>query len=100
MARLFPSKQVSLDQGNGTTIVVSKVKAITVADDFVELPEFTDAVSLNQLASTGDPTFYLAGGSKAVGFNAATVGTEYTVVSKHVGIVNFAPGGATADAPK
>jgi hypothetical protein len=100
MARLFPSKQVGLDQGNGTTIVVSKVRAITAADDFVELPEFTDAVSLNQAATTGDPTFYLAGGSKAVGFNAATVGTEYTVVSKHTGIINMAPGGATADEPK
>jgi hypothetical protein len=100
MARLFPSKQVSLDQGNGTTIVVSKVRALTAADDFVELPAFTDAVSLNQAAATGDPTFYLAGGNKAVGFLAATVGTEYTVCSKHTGIVNFAPGGATPDAPK
>jgi hypothetical protein len=100
MARLFPSKQVSLDGGNGTTIVVSKVRALTVADDFVELPAFTDAVSLKQTYNNDDPTFYLAGGNKAVGFLAATVGTEYTVCSKHTGIVNAAPGGATADSPK
>jgi hypothetical protein len=100
MAKLFPSKQVSLDQGNGTTIVVSKVTVITSADDFIELPTYTDAVNLNPATDTADPTFYLAGGDRCVGWHGATVGTEYTVVSKHTGIVNFAPGGATADDPK
>jgi hypothetical protein len=100
MAKLFPSKQVSLDQGNGTTIVVSKVTVITSAHDFIELPTYTDAVNLNPATDTGDPTFYLAGGDRCVGWLGATVGTEYTVVSKHTGIVNFAPGGATADDPK
>ncbi len=100
MALLFPSKQVALDQGNGTTIVVSKVTLITVADDFIELPTYTDAVSLNPTNVVDDPTFYLAGGDRCVGWLAGTVGKEYTVCSKHTGIVNFAPGGATADAPK
>ncbi len=105
MARLYPSKQVSVDQGNGTTVVVSKVTAITAGHDFIELPTYVDAVNLNPATDTGDPTFYLAGGAtgpsnRCVGWHNATVGTEYTVVSKHTGIVNFAPGGATADAPK
>jgi len=100
MARLFPSKQVSVDQGNGTTVVVSKVTLITAADDFIELPTYVDAVNLNPASDTGDPTFYLAGGDRCVGWHAATPGVEYTVVSKHTGIVNFAPGGATAGEPK
>lgn len=100
MAQLFPSQQISVDQGDGTTIVVSKVIVKTVADDFIELPTYVDAVNLNPLAATGNPSFYLAGGDRSVGWNAATVGTEYTVVSKHAGIVNFAPGGASATSPK
>jgi hypothetical protein len=100
MAKLFPSKQVAIDLQNGTTLVITKVTTITAADDFIELPTYLDAVSLNQLASTGDPTFYLAGGDRCVGWHAATAGVEYTVVSKHSGIVNFAPGGATAEEPK
>ena len=100
MALLYPSKQVAIDLQNGTSLVVTKVTAITVADDFIELPTYLDAVNLNPAKDTGDPTFYLAGGDRCVGWNAATVGTEYTVVSKHSGIVNFAPGGATADEPK
>lgn len=100
MAQLFPSKQVSVNQGDGTTIVVSKVTVKTAADDFIELPTYVDAVSLNPLASTGDPSFYLAGGDRSVGWHAATVGTVYTVVSRHAGIVNFAPGGASATSPK
>jgi hypothetical protein len=100
MARVFPSKQVSLDQGNGTTIVVSKVTAVTSANDFIELPTYTDAVNLNPSVETADPTFYLAGGDRCVGWHGATVGTEYVVCSKHTGIVNTAPGGATAEDPK
>ncbi len=100
MAKIFPSKQVSVDAGNGTTIVVSKVKLVTATDDYITLPEFVDAVSLNPQASTADPTFYLASSDRSVGWANGVVGTEHTVVSKHTGIVNFAPGGATADAPK
>lgn len=102
---LYPSKQVAVDQGNGRTIVVSKVKITSAADDFIELPTYVDAVCLNPANDTGDPTFYLAGGAGAVGdrcvgWHAATVGLEYTVVSTHTGIINFAPGGASASDPK
>jgi hypothetical protein len=100
MAKLFPSKQVALDLQNGTSLVVTKATVITAADDFIELPTYLDAVNLNPTADTSDPTFYLAGGDRCVGWHGATVGTEYTVVSKHSGIVNFAPGGASVTEPK
>lgn len=99
MGLLFPSKQVSLDQGNGTTIVVTKVKLVTATDDWIKLPEFTDAVNLRPTSSTSDPTFYLASSDRACGWANATAGEEHVVCSKHVGIVNFDQGGATPDNP-
>ncbi len=92
MAKLFPSKQTVVDHSDGKTIIISDVKVLTSTSDHLELPNAVDAGFLHSARGTSDPTFYLTTSGNQIAIDSATVGTEYTVVSRHAGQLNFARG--------
>ena len=94
MAKIFPSKQTFVDEklSNGEQIVVTRVKIVNATSDHVQLPTFTDAQILQTDRTTADPTFYASRGSAQFNIDGATVGTEYVVVSRHAGMINYDAG--------
>ncbi len=92
MAKLFPSKQTVVDHSNGKTVILSDVKIINATSDHLELPNAVDAKFLHADRNTSDPTFYLTSSGNAFAIDGATVGTEFVVVSRHDGQLNFARG--------
>jgi hypothetical protein len=100
MAQLFPSKQAFVDLKDDTQVLVSTVKITSSTSDHLELPNAVDAAVLTASGAT-DPEFYIVHPDGAtLAIDGATVGTEYIVVSNHVGGVNFFPGRSTLDTPK
>jgi len=93
MAKLFPSKQTVVDHVNGTKVIISTVKVLTTTSDHLELPNAADAAFLHTTTATSDPTFYLTGGGASIAIDSGTVGTEYLIVSRHEGTLNFERGG-------
>jgi hypothetical protein len=89
MAKLFPSKQTFVDQRNGTQILISNVKILTSTSDHLQVPTTTDVQLLQAAYRTADPTFYLTSDTNNVAIDGATVGTEYIVVTRHDGMVNY-----------
>jgi hypothetical protein len=89
MAKLFPSKQMIVDQRDGTQILITNVKIVNATSDNVELPNAVDAAFLHSARGTSDPTFYLTTSGNDLAIDGATVGTEYIIVSRHTGGVNF-----------
>lgn len=100
MAKIFPSKQTFVDQRDGTQILITNVKILTSTSDHVELPNAVDAAILNAARSTADPTFYLSNAGASFSIDGATVGTEYIVVSRHDGGMNYFRGTADANNPE
>jgi hypothetical protein len=92
MSKLFPSKQTVVDHANGMTVILSDVKILTATSDHIELPNAADAGFLHASRETSDPSFYLTTSGNALAIDGATVGTEYTIVSRHDGQINFARG--------
>ena len=92
MAKLFPSRQTVVDHEGTTTIIISNVKVLTSTSDHLELPNAADAGFLHTARGTSDPTFYLTTSGNQLAIDGATVGTKYTVVSRHEGQLNFARG--------
>jgi hypothetical protein len=92
MAKLFPSKQTVVDVSNNKHIIISEVKVLTTTSDHLDLPNAVDAGFLHSSRETSDPTFYLTTSGNQLAIDSATVGTEYLVVSRHEGQVNFARG--------
>ena len=105
MAQLFPSKQTFVDLRDETQVLLSTVKILTTASDHLELPNAVD-VAVFTTDDGADPAFYLGTTTSdgvagdRVSIQDAVIGTEYIVVSNHVGGVNFFPGSATPDSPK
>lgn len=93
MAKLFPSKQTFVDQRDGIQVLVTSVKLVSTGSDHVELPNASDAALLQAAVGTADPTFYLTGGGASLAIDGGTIGTEYIVVSRHDGGINFFRGG-------
>jgi hypothetical protein len=89
MAKLYPSKQTFVDQRNGTQILISNVKLLTATSDHLDIPVAADVQLLQAAYRTSDPTFYLTSGKDQVAIDSGTVGTEYIVVSRHDGMVNY-----------
>lgn len=89
MAKLYPTKEVFVDRGNGTQVLVSNVKIVTATSDHVQIPTAVDAQLLQGAYRTADPTFYLTSDKNNVAIDGATVGTEYIVVSRHEGMINY-----------
>ncbi|KKL45800.1 hypothetical protein LCGC14_2352020 [marine sediment metagenome] len=89
MAKLFPSKQTIVDQRDGTQILITNVKIVNATSDHLELPNAVDAAFVHAARGTADPTFYLTTSGNELAIDGATVGTEYIVVSRHAGGVNF-----------
>jgi hypothetical protein len=92
MARLFPSKQTVVDQPNSRQVIITTVTGLTTTSDHVELPNAVDAALLQSARTTADPTFYLATNGRSFAIDGATVGTEYVIVSRHEGSLNFGRG--------
>lgn len=92
MAKLFPSKQTVVDHADGVTVILSNVKILGSTSDHLELPNASDAGFLHAARGTSDPSFYLTTSGNQIAIDGATVGTEYTVVSRHDGQINFARG--------
>jgi hypothetical protein len=88
MAKLFPSKQTFVDRGNGTQVLVSDVKIVT-ASDHLQVPTTVDVQLLQDAYRTADPTFYLTSDLNNVAIDGATVGTEFIVVTRHEGMINY-----------
>ena len=93
MAKLFPSRQTVVDHIDGKKVILSTVKIMTTTSDHLELPNAVDCAFLHSNTATSDPTFYLTGGGASVAIDSGTVGTEYLIVSRHDGQVNFERGG-------
>ena len=89
MAKLFPSKQTFVDAANGTQVLVSNVKITSATSDHLQVPTAVDAQLLQAAYRTSDPTFYLTSDQNNVAIDGATVGTEYIVVSRHDGMINY-----------
>jgi len=92
MAKLFPSKQTVVDQPDNRQIIITTVKAVGTTSDHVDLPNAVDAALLHSARTTADPTFYLTTQGNQVAIDGATVGTEYVIVSRHEGQLNFSRG--------
>jgi hypothetical protein len=92
MAKLFPSKQTVVDHSAGMTILISNVKVLTSTSDHLDLPNAVDAGFLHGTRGASDPGFYLTTSGNQIAIDGATVGTDYTVVSRHEGQLNFARG--------
>ncbi len=92
MAELFPSKQVFTSMNDGVQVLSSTVKIINATSDHLQLPNADDAGLLQAARDTSDPTFYLTAEGLNFAIDGATVGTEYIVVSRHSGSVNFDKG--------
>jgi hypothetical protein len=88
MAKLFPSRQTFVDRGNGTQVLVSDVKIVT-SSDHLQVPTTTDVQLLQSAYRTADPTFYLTSDQNNVAIDGATVGTEFIVVTRHDGMINY-----------
>lgn len=100
MSQLFPSKQTFVDLKDDTQVLLSTVTILNGTSDHLELPNPVDAAILTASGAT-DPTFYqVAPDYATLAIDGATVGTEYVVVSNHVGGVNYFPGRATPDDPR
>lgn len=91
MAKLFPSRQSVVDHQGNTTIIVTSVKTLT-STDHIELPNAVDAGFLHTASTVSDPTFYLTTSGNQIAIDGATVGTSYTVVSRHEGTTNVQRG--------
>ena len=89
MAKLFPSKQVFTELNDNVQVLCSTVKIINATSDHLELPNADDAQLLQAARDTSDPTFYLTREGLAFAIDGATIGTEYIVVSRHSGSVNY-----------
>lgn len=89
MAKLFPSKQTVVDQPSSRQIIITTVKAVSTGSDHVDLPNAVDAALLHSARTTSDPTFYLTTKGNQIAIDGATVGTEYVIVSRHEGQLNF-----------
>jgi len=92
MAKLFPSRQTVVDHEGSTTVIITNVKTLNATSDHVELPNAVDAGFLHTARGTADPTFYLTTSGNQIAIDGATVGTEYTIVSRHEGSLNFSRG--------
>ena len=92
MAKLFPSRQTVVDHEGTTTIIISNVKILGSTSDHLELPNAVDAGFLHTARGTSDPAFYLTTSGNQIAIDGATVGTLYTVVSRHEGQLNVARG--------
>jgi len=100
MAELFPSKQTFVDQRDGVQILVSNVTTIDTTTDHVKLPNASDAQILQAARTTADPTFYLSSGGAQFNIDGATAGTNYIIVSRHDGGINYYRGTADANNPR
>ena len=100
MAELFPSKQTFVDQRDGVQVLVTNVTTINSTTDHVQLPNAVDAAILQASRTTADPTFYLSSGGAQFNIDGATTGTEYIVVSRHDGGMNYYRGTADANNPR
>ncbi len=89
MAKLYPSKEQFVDIGNGRQLLVSNVKIVTAVSDHIQIPTAVDVQLIQSAYRTSDPTFYLTSDRNNVAIDGATVGTEYTVVSRHDGMINY-----------
>ena len=89
MAELFPSKQVFTELNDGVQVLSSTVTIINATSDHLQLPNADDAQLLQAAQDTSDPTFYLTSEGLNFAIDGATVGTEYIVVSRHSGSVNY-----------
>lgn len=100
MAKLFPAKQTFVDTKDGIIIGIAHVKILSSTTDELHLPRASDAAILQADRTTADPTFYLSANKTRFNIDGATVGTEYIVVSRHDGSVNYNRGTADADNPR
>jgi len=84
---MFPDFQTFLDTRDGDTIGVTKVTMVT-GEDWVILPNATDAEILVGTYGAATPNFYLHADQNRVTIDA-NAGEKYTVVSRHRGMINF-----------
>lgn len=103
MGKLFPIEQKLFDLSDGHVVAVTRVKATSVNDNWVDLPSAaSDAKILyitgqTQLAAAG---FYLGQGlgtqfgsakvtlDDVANIDGTTAGTEFLIVSRHANIKN------------
>ena len=89
MAELFPSKQVFTELNDNVQVLSSTVKILSTGSDHLPLPNADDAALLQAARDTSDPTFYLTSEGLQFAIDGATIGTEYIVVSRHSGSINY-----------
>ncbi len=100
MAQIFPSKQTMVDQRDDVQVLVTNIKILSATTDHVKLPNASDAQLLQAAKGTADPVFYLSSAGAQFNIDGATIGTEYIVVSRHDGGMNYYRGTADANNPR
>ena len=90
MAQLFPSKQDFVDRRDGDTIGITNVTIVSATSDHLNIANVADAAFLHEDKTTADPTFYITGGNDQIAIDGATAGTDYIIVTRHRGQINFA----------
>ena len=96
MAKIFPSKQYFFDLIDQTIIGVTRFNILTATSDHMDFPDVSDIQFLHGDRTTSDPTFYMDSNKNTLNIDGATAGTEYIVVSRHEGSINYGPGKGVA----
>lgn len=93
MAKLFPDKQIYLDDastGLNEQFGIHRLTLVTSSSDFVVVGSSVDAALLHADRTTSDPTFYLSGNNNSIlNIDGGTVGQEIVAVTRHQGRINF-----------
>ena len=93
MPKIQPLGQGMFDKKDGTQVSVTHIRIPVAGHNFVVLPApLADAqfLAASKTARVGI-TFYTGGGSKPniANIEGASAGTEFIVVGRHSGMVNF-----------
>jgi len=93
MAKIIPLGQSNFDKKDGTQVSISHVRIPGTGHNYLVLPApLNDAKFLaSSVGARAGVIFYTGGGSKAniVNMEGASAGTEFIVVGRHDGMINF-----------
>lgn len=87
--KMFPDFQTFLDTRDGDVIGVTKVTMVT-GEDWVILPNATDARILASAYGGSIPNFYLHADTNRFTIDA-NAGNQFTIASRHRGRINYNP---------
>ena len=88
-----------IDRRDGDTIGITNVTILTATSDHFDISSVVDAAFLHTSKTTADPTFYITSGNDQIAIDGATVGTEFVIVTRHQGMINYDTGAGGSPVP-